>query len=68
MTDSVLARVAAPKTTPTPALKSMWRDLFETEPPPYNRRFLESRLAYRIQGHCHVIGLVGGICGRKCPS
>jgi Protein of unknown function (DUF2924) len=27
----------------------MWRDLFETEPPPYNRRFLESRLAYRIQ-------------------
>jgi hypothetical protein len=26
-----------------------WRDLFETEPPPYNRRFLEHRLAYRIQ-------------------
>ena len=49
MTDSVIARVAALKTTPTPALKSMWRDLFETEPPPYNRRFLESRLAYRIQ-------------------
>ena len=23
--------------------------LFATEPPPYNRRFLESRLAYRIQ-------------------
>jgi hypothetical protein len=41
--------VAALKTTPTPALKDMWRDLFETEPPPYNRRFLESRLAYRIQ-------------------
>ena len=49
MSDSVLARVAALKNTPTPALKSMWRDLFETEPPPYNRRFLESRLAYRIQ-------------------
>ena len=49
MSDSVLARVAALKTTPTPALKSMWRDLFETEPPPYNCRFLESRLAYRIQ-------------------
>jgi hypothetical protein len=49
MTDSVLARVAALKTTPTPELKSMWRDLFETEPPLYNRRFLESRLAYRIQ-------------------
>jgi hypothetical protein len=49
MTDSVIARVATLKTTPTPALKAMWRDLFETEPPLYNRRFLESRLAYRIQ-------------------
>jgi hypothetical protein len=41
--------LAALKTTPTPDLKRQWRDLFETEPPPYNRRFLESRLAYRIQ-------------------
>ncbi len=49
MADSVLARIAALKTTPTPDLKKQWRDLFETEPPPYNRRFLESRLAYRIQ-------------------
>jgi hypothetical protein len=49
MTDTVLARLAALKTTPTPDLKQQWRDLFETEPPPYNRRFLESRLAYRIQ-------------------
>jgi Protein of unknown function (DUF2924) len=49
MTASVVARVAALKGTPTPDLKAMWRQLFETEPPPYNRRFLESRLAYRIQ-------------------
>ena len=49
MTDTVLARLAALKTTPTPALKQQWRDLFAAEPPPYNRRFLESRLAYRIQ-------------------
>ena len=49
MSDGVLARLAALKTTPTPDLKRQWRDLFETEPPPYNRRFLESRLAYRIQ-------------------
>ncbi len=49
MTDTVLARLAALKTTSTPELKKQWRDLFETEPPPYNRRFLESRLAYRIQ-------------------
>jgi hypothetical protein len=32
-----------------PALKQQWRELFAAEPPPYNRRFLESRLAYRIQ-------------------
>lgn len=49
MTDTVLARLATLKTTPTPELKRQWRDLFETEPPAYNRRFLESRLAYRIQ-------------------
>ena len=30
-------------------LKQKWRDLFDREPPPYNRRFLEDRLAYRIQ-------------------
>jgi hypothetical protein len=41
--------VAALKTLPIPQLKQQWRDLFETEPPPYNRRFLEHRLAYRIQ-------------------
>jgi hypothetical protein len=49
MSDTVLARLAALKTTSTPALKQQWRDLFGKEPPPYNRRFLESRLAYRIQ-------------------
>jgi hypothetical protein len=49
LTDTVLARIAALKDTPIPQLKQQWRDLFETEPPPYNRRFLEHRLAYRIQ-------------------
>jgi DUF2924 family protein len=49
MTDSVLAQLAALKTAPVADLKQKWRDLFEREPPPYNRRFLESRLAYRIQ-------------------
>ena len=47
--DSVLARVAALKTTPTAKLKEQWTTIFDTPPPPYNRRFLESRLAYRIQ-------------------
>ena len=49
MTDTVLAQLAALKTAPIGVLKQKWRDLFETEPPPYNRRFLEHRLAYRIQ-------------------
>jgi hypothetical protein len=49
MSDTVLARVAALKTARTTDLKQQWRELFGTEPPPYNRRFLESRLAYRIQ-------------------
>ena len=49
MKDTVLARVAALQTQPIAKLKQQWRDLFETEPPPYNRRFLEHRLAYRIQ-------------------
>jgi hypothetical protein len=49
MADNVLAQLAALKTAPTPKLKEQWRQLFETEPPPYNRKFLESRLAYRIQ-------------------
>lgn len=49
MTDTVLAQLAALKVEPVAELKRRWRDLFEREPPPYNRRFLESRLAYRIQ-------------------
>jgi hypothetical protein len=49
LTDTVLAQLAALKTAPIGALKQRWRDLFESEPPPYNRRFLEHRLAYRIQ-------------------
>ena len=49
MTDGVLARVGALKGLPMPDLKQQWRDLFDREPPPYNRKFLESRLAYRIQ-------------------
>lgn len=49
MTDTILARIAALKTMPTPDLKKQWRELFDGDPPPYNRRFLESRLAYRIQ-------------------
>lgn len=47
--DTIPARLAALKTAPTAALKTQWRELFDSEPPPFNRRYLESRLAYRIQ-------------------
>lgn len=46
---SVLAQVAALKGASAAELKQRWREVFETEPPPYSRRFLESRLAYRLQ-------------------
>jgi hypothetical protein len=49
MSDTVLARLAELKTLPFAKLKQQWRDLFDTEPPMYNRRNLEDRLAYRIQ-------------------
>ena len=49
MTDKVLARIVALKSMPIDQLKKTWRDLYSTEPPAYNRRFLESRLAYRLQ-------------------
>jgi hypothetical protein len=45
----VLSQLAALKSAPVDALKARWRELFDTEPPAYNRRFLENRLAYRIQ-------------------
>jgi Protein of unknown function (DUF2924) len=53
MTASILAQLAALKSLPTPDLKRRWRDLFETEPPPFNRAFLQTRLAYRVQELAH---------------
>jgi hypothetical protein len=47
--ETVLAQLTALKAAPAAALKARWRELFDTDPPAYNRRFLESRLAYRIQ-------------------
>ena len=45
----VLGRLAALQTLPTPDLKRQWRELFANEPPAYNRRYLQSRLSYRVQ-------------------
>ena len=49
MTGSVLASIATLSTLPMPALKERWRELFQTDPPPFNRAYLESRLTFRIQ-------------------
>jgi len=49
MTDTIITKIAALKDTPTADLRSLWTKLFVSEPPKQNRRFLESRLAYRIQ-------------------
>ena len=46
---SVIARIAALKRMPAPELKAQWQQLFDQPVPAYNRRFIESRLAYRLQ-------------------
>jgi len=45
----VLRQVALLREAPTADLKQRWRELLGKEPPPFSRRFLQSRLAYRIQ-------------------
>ena len=49
MTDTVLAQIAALKTRSTPELRHIWRELFDKEPPVMGRRYLEDRIAFRIQ-------------------
>lgn len=49
----VLPRLAALHAAPIADLKRQWRDLFGKEPPPWNRAFIVSRLAYRIQELAH---------------
>jgi hypothetical protein len=46
---AVLPRLAALKTASIAELKQQWRELCGTEPPPHNRAYLESRLAYQLQ-------------------
>ena len=45
----VLGHLAALRVASTPDLKAQWRTLFGKEPPPFNRPYLQSRLAYRVQ-------------------
>jgi hypothetical protein len=45
----VLGRLVALRFANTAELKQQWRALFGADPPPFNRAYMESRLAYRIQ-------------------
>ena len=50
MENSMLAQArGASGARPRAELKQLWRDLYDREPPPYNKPFLVKRLAYRIQ-------------------
>ena len=45
----MLAQLAALPSKSTSELKQLWRDLYDREPPPYNRQFLVKRVAFRVQ-------------------
>ena len=49
MIDSVLAQLAALPEKTLPELKQLWRELYDREPPSYNKPFLIKGLAYRVQ-------------------
>ena len=49
MSESVLAQIAALKAKSTPELRALWRELFGQEAPSLGRRYLEDRLAFRLQ-------------------
>ena len=46
---NVLKQVADLPGMTTPDLKKMWKNLYDRDPPPYNKGFLVKRLAYRLQ-------------------
>jgi hypothetical protein len=50
---SVIIELAALKGMDIPQLKGKWREICEGDPPNFNRAYLESRLAYRIQELAH---------------
>jgi Protein of unknown function (DUF2924) len=56
MSDTLLAQITTLKTRSTPELRDMWRELFDQEPPVLGRRYLEDRIAFRVQ-ELHFGGL-----------
>ena len=49
MKRDIIKRLADLDRATVPELKQKWREMFEGEPPGYNRTFLVKRLSYRIQ-------------------
>ena len=56
MSGTVLAQIAALRTRSTSELREMWKELFGREAPVLGRRYLEDRLAFRVQ-ELHFGGL-----------
>jgi hypothetical protein len=56
MSDTVLTQIAALKTRSTSELRVMWQELFGREAPVLGRRYLEDRIAFRLQ-ELHYGGL-----------
>ncbi|WP_084398719.1 DUF2924 domain-containing protein [Henriciella aquimarina] len=46
---TIIQKIASLQAMDIADLKSEWRRLFDTDPPAFNRKTLEARLAYRIQ-------------------
>ncbi len=49
MNNELLAKIAALQTTPFSHLKKLWREVYATDLPGLNRKWIVSRLAYRLQ-------------------
>ena len=47
---SVVAQITQLPNLPIDALRAIWRKLFHTDAPTHHRRFLERRIAYKLQG------------------
>jgi hypothetical protein len=55
----ILVQIAALKDKTTPQLRSLWTEMFGQEAPPLGRRYLEDRIAFRVQELHH-----GGLSDR----
>lgn len=49
MNNDVLAQITALKTMPIGQLKKLWKELYQSKAPEFNRNYLISRLTYRLQ-------------------